>query len=87
MVGHPEHMSTDAPEMFLFDLPAGATVAAVDMPAGPVQCSECPRMLTSEKSIAAGVGPGCAAKLGRVVIVAQRRAGARRRRRQGTAAA
>ncbi|MFD9463366.1 DUF6011 domain-containing protein [Streptomyces sp. NPDC060027] len=30
-----------------------------------MRCSECPRILPSKKSIAAGIGPGCAAKTGR----------------------
>lgn len=80
--------TTDAP-LLLFELPAADTADTVEAPKGPVQCSECPRMLYSEKSIAAGVGPGCAAKMGRVVIIAQRRANRRRQRRQrrGSAAA
>lgn len=80
------YMSASDASPFLFDLPPGARVKPDEAPKGPVRCSECPRMLTSEKSIEAGVGPGCAAKLGRVVIVAQRRASSRRRRRQGAAA-
>lgn len=78
--------TADGP-MLLFDLPDAPTAGAVETPKGPVQCSECPRMLYSQKSIEAGVGPGCAAKMGRVVIIAQRRASSRRRRRQGSAAA
>lgn len=73
-------------DLLLFELPASAVVAS-EAPAGPVKCSECPRMLYSEQSIAAGIGPGCAAKLGRVVVVAKRRASRRRRRRQAAAAA
>lgn len=76
--------ASDGP--FLFDLPPGARVET-KTPQGPVRCSECPRMLTSKTSIEAGIGPGCAAKLGRVVSIAQRSARSRRRRRQGAAAA
>lgn len=79
-------MSTDDSPLFLFDVAAPPAAATDAVPTGPVQCSECPRMLTSKKSIEAGIGPGCAAKLGRVVSIAQRRSRSRRRR-QGTAAA
>lgn len=67
--------------MALFDLPASATVV-VAAPAGPVQCSECPRMLRSEKSIAAGVGPGCAAKTGRIVLASMRKAEGRKKKQR-----
>lgn len=80
-------MSTDDSPLFLFDVAAPPAAPADAAPTGPVQCSECPRMLTSKKSIEAGIGPGCAAKLGRVVSIAQRRSRNRKRRRQGAAAA
>lgn len=78
-------MSTSEPQLILFDVAAPAAPVTAGKP-GEVECSECHRILRSEKSVAAGVGPGCAAKAGRVII-SMRRSKSRRRRRQGAAAA
>jgi hypothetical protein len=80
-------MSASDASLVLFDLPPEARVEPDEARKGPVRCSECPRMLTSKESIEAGIGPGCAAKLGRVVVAVKRRADRRRRRAQRAAAA
>jgi formylmethanofuran dehydrogenase subunit E len=55
-------MSTDDTQFVLFDVtpPAVPKDRAAAKP-GVVECSECGRLLRSEKSVVAGVGPGCAA--------------------------
>lgn len=52
----------------------------------PKKCSECPRILRSKKAIAAGVGAGCAARVGREIIASRLSRQAVRRQQTSDAA-
>lgn len=64
----------------LFEVEVEVPGSGTDEEASSARCEVCNGTLRSERSVSAGVGPTCAAKIGRAVIASTRRPkGARRR--------
>lgn len=72
----------DHPMLFEVEAPDSGT----DEEASSTRCEVCNGALRSERSVSAGVGPTCAAKIGRAVIASTRQSKSARRRQVPDAA-